>query len=57
MFSETELPLCSLVGNFLYIRCFFFTGVLTTLNFPVDLLSWCKPRIVQCIVCVCVYVG
>lgn len=45
MFSETELPLCSLKGNVLYIGCFP-TGVLTTLNFCVDSLPWCKPKIV-----------
>lgn len=45
MFSETELPLCSLVGNVLYIRCFL-SGVLTTLNFSVDSLAWYKPSIV-----------
>lgn len=36
--SETELPLCSLVGSVLYFRCFL-TGVLTTSNLSVDSLT------------------
>lgn len=45
MISETELPLCSLLEDVLYIR-YFVTGVLTTQNFSVDSLTPYEPSIV-----------
>lgn len=45
MLSETDLPLCSLVGSVLCIGCFL-TGTPTTHNFSVDFSTSEKLRVV-----------
>lgn len=45
MSSETDLPLCSLVGSVLYIGCFL-TGTPTTHNFSVGFSTSQKRRVV-----------